>query len=101
VAVLRVSLAAEQCDPVAPRTGNEALYRSLESLLFGHRAVEGVAVRVVVLVSRRTASELLPEEQIAHAPSSHRGLELIPIEMWREARVGERPHIYKELDLPT
>lgn len=64
MAVLRVSLAAEQRDPVALRTGREPLERVRKHLLFGHRPVEGVTVRVVVLLLGRAAAELVSEKQI-------------------------------------
>ena len=59
MAVLRISLAAEQGEPVPLRTGDEALDRNGRRLLFGHRAVEGVTVRVVVLLLGRATSELV------------------------------------------
>src|ERR1700720_2968392 len=98
MAMLGISLAAEQGDPVALRTGNEALDRHRERLLFGHWPVERVAFNVIVLLSDRTASELVSQEQIAHALPTHRRLDLVAVEMWRETRVGERPHVYQELD---
>jgi len=78
---------------VAARTRDEALDRQCELRLFGHGAVEGVAFGVVVLLSRRTTSELLSEKQISHALAHHRRLELVAIEMWRETRVRIRTHV--------
>jgi hypothetical protein len=101
MAVARVSLAAEQSDAVALRAGDEALERDRKRPFFGHRPVQGVAFRVVVLLSGRAASELVPEEQIAHSLPTHRRLDLVAVEMWRETRARERPHIHEELDLLT
>jgi hypothetical protein len=101
MAVLRVSLAAEQRDPVALRTSREPLERVRKRLLFGHRPVEGVTVRVVVLLLCRAAAELVSKKQIADAPPTHGRLDLVAVEMWRETRVRERPHIHEELDLLT
>jgi hypothetical protein len=101
MAVARVSLAAEQSDAVALRAGDEALERDRKGPLFGHRPVQGVAFRVVVLLSGRAASKLVPEEQIAHSLPTHRRLDLVAVEMWRETRVRERPHVYEELDVLT
>jgi hypothetical protein len=101
MAVARVSLAAEQSDAMALRAGDETLDRNRKRPPLGHRSVEGVAFRVVVLLSGRAASELVSEEQIAHSPPIHRRLDLVAVEMWRETRVRERPHVHEELDVLT
>jgi hypothetical protein len=99
MAVLRVSLAAEQRESVAARTSDEALDRQRELRLFGHGPVEGVAFGIVVLLSGRTTSELFSEKQIPHALACHRRLDLLAIEMWREMRVRIGAHVDEELDL--
>jgi hypothetical protein len=101
MAMLRVSLAAEQRDSVAARTRDEALDRQRELRRFGHGPVEGVAFGIVMLLLGRTTSELFSEKQIAHALACHRRLDLLAIEMWREARVRIRAHVNEKLDLLT
>jgi hypothetical protein len=98
VAVLRISLAADEANPMALRPVDEPLDRRLEGLLFGHRPIESMAVGVVVLIARRPATQLLSEEQIADAMPGERRLELVAVEVWRETRVRVRPHVHEKLD---
>jgi len=51
-----------------------------------------------VLLSGRTTSELCSEKQIAHASACHRRLDLLAIEVRREARVRIGAHVNEKLD---
>jgi hypothetical protein len=99
VTVVWVSLAADQGDAIATRTLDETLDGSRKRLLFGHRSVQGVALSVIVILTCGPPPELLAQEQITHPALSHRGLELIAVEVRRVARVRKRAHIDQELDL--
>jgi hypothetical protein len=85
VTVTRISLAAQQRDPMVSGSTDEALDSTLERLHFRHRPVQRVALVIVVLIADRTPSKLLPEEEIANSPPPHRHLDLLPIEMRSEA----------------
>jgi hypothetical protein len=99
VAIMWVSLAADQGDAVAARSLKEALDGSREGLPFGHRTVERMALGVVMILTCGPPSKLLPQEQIAHPTLSHRDLKLVAVEVRRVARVRKGPHIDQELDL--
>jgi hypothetical protein len=98
VAMTRISLAADQCDPVAMSTVNEALDGGPKRLLLGHRSVQRMSFGVVVLLVRWATPELCSEEQVADAALSYRGLELVAVEVRREPRVRKGSHIDEELD---
>jgi hypothetical protein len=98
VALARLPLAAKQRDPVLASTTQQALNRYLEPWLLGHAIVASVAVLVVIGLPRWPAAEILPREEIARTGPAKRRIELLAVEVRREARVRVGPHVYHDLD---
>lgn len=99
VAVLRIRLAADDCDSVTVGSSDKPINRRPERLLLGHPRVQGVPISVVVLVARRSAPELLAEEQIANTSLRYACLKMFPVELPRKARVRQRTHVNEKLDV--
>lgn len=87
VAVSRVLLAAQQCDPVASRATQQTLEASLKALPNCHLPVENVTFLVVEPVRLWPSTQHVPEEHIADVLHPHRRLERAPAKVWRVARV--------------
>jgi hypothetical protein len=99
MAALRLSLAAEQGDPMIGDSSDQSRYRLLKSRLFGHGAVKRMALGVVVLGAGWTTTELLAEEEVPGSPISQAALELVLVELRSESRVRERTDVHHNLDL--
>jgi hypothetical protein len=69
-----LGLAADERDPMILGPGNETLYGLAELRLLGHRAVQCMTLRVIVLFLRRTPSQLVPKKQIPDASFSKSAL---------------------------
>ena len=98
VAVLRISLAADQRDPVLGSPVEEALDRGLERLLLGHRPIQRVPLGVVVLLAVRAPAERFAQEQVVEPAATELGVELLAVEVGRKPRVRKRPHVDEKLD---
>lgn len=98
MAALRPPLATHQCNPMVGGSGEEPRDRLLETRLLSHTLVKRVAVLVVVIGARRPTAELLAQEEVANAHLLQPTLDLVPVELGREARVGKRADVHDDLD---
>lgn len=82
-----VALAAHQSDSMLACAVDQARDRPYERVLSGHRLIQRMAVRVIVILAGGSAAEVIAEEEVAHALIAHRRFELVAIEVRRETRV--------------
>ena len=83
----RVALTAHQSDPMLACAVDEARDGPSERVLSGHRLIQRMALRVIVILAGRSAAEVIAEEEVAHALIAHRRFELVAVEVRRETRV--------------
>jgi hypothetical protein len=99
VAVIWLTLAAHDRNPMIGRSCQQSVHRLGEAGLLRHEPVKSVPLRVVVIVASRTASELLAEEEVANSGPAQALLNLLAVELRRESRVREGAHVDDVLDL--
>jgi hypothetical protein len=71
----------------------------LERRLSGHISVQGMARSVVVLISLGASTKLKTQEDIPDASLIHRLLQVLAIEVRRNARVRIRTNVYEKFDV--
>jgi len=98
VAVPRLTATAHQCEPVIPAAAENPVGCALERRLRCHRTIKGVPLGVVVLLTVRTPTQRLAEEEIANTELADRVLELLAVEVGCVARVRVGTHIHEKAD---
>jgi hypothetical protein len=88
MALVRLGLAAKQCDPTLPAIVRQPLNGELERGLLGHAVVASMAVLVVMILPRWPTAELLAGEEIADARFAESLIQVLAVELRSEARVG-------------
>lgn len=76
---------AEQRQTVVASPAQHTRHGVLKSPVCRHRRVAGMAFGVVVLLALRTPAQLQPHEQVADAGAMQRSLQVVTVELRREA----------------
>jgi hypothetical protein len=98
MALLRLALAAKKRDAMLPTTAQQTLNGHPERGLLGHAVIASAAMLVVICFSRWPTAELLSEEEVAHASFAESHIQLLAVELRRDARVWVRAHVHHDFD---
>ena len=96
--LLRPALAAKEGDAMLPATAQQALNGHAECRSLSHAVVASMAMLVVFLLLGWPTAELLAEEEVAPAGSAESRIQLLAVELRRDARVRVGAHVHDDLD---
>lgn len=98
MALLRLSTAAEQCEPMILSAFQQALDSPSKRRLRRHLAIQGMPGGIVLLVPLGTTPQRQAKKGITNASLFNCRLKPLPIELRRKPRIGVRANVDQELD---